>query len=157
MGRRAARQDEDQELRIGRADEPGSSLKLSVRVSRSERLRVLLGAGEASRAAGRSSVTIMAIYAMICHWLKRIPPVASMNVSVPDPMRDWVQQRVESGQYASVSDYMRDLIRRDQLQANERDTLIAALIEGEQSGVSTRRIPEILATIKQKLRGRSDE
>jgi antitoxin ParD1/3/4 len=40
--------------------------------------------------------------------------MATMNVSVPDLMRDWVQYRVESGQYASASDYFRDLIRRDQ-------------------------------------------
>lgn len=43
--------------------------------------------------------------------------MASMNVSVPDPMRDWVQRRIDAGQYASVSDYVRDLIRRDQAQA----------------------------------------
>jgi Arc/MetJ-type ribon-helix-helix transcriptional regulator len=29
-------------------------------------------------------------------------------------MRDWVQSRIESGEYASVSDYVRDLIRKDQ-------------------------------------------
>jgi len=40
--------------------------------------------------------------------------MASMNVSLPDPMRDFVQRRLDSGQYASVSDYVRDLIRRDQ-------------------------------------------
>jgi len=40
--------------------------------------------------------------------------MASMNVSLPDPMREWVQTRIDSGQYASVSDYVRDLIRRDQ-------------------------------------------
>ena len=75
--------------------------------------------------------------------------MASMNVSVPDAMRDWVQQRIESGQYASVSDYVRDLIRRDQLQADEQRAIIAALIEGEKSGVSKRRIPEILAAVRQ--------
>lgn len=40
--------------------------------------------------------------------------MASMNISVPDSMREWVQRRIESGDYASVSDYVRDLIRRDQ-------------------------------------------
>ena len=40
--------------------------------------------------------------------------MASMNISLPDPMRDYVQNRIESGQYGSVSDYVRDLIRRDQ-------------------------------------------
>ncbi|WP_298401255.1 type II toxin-antitoxin system ParD family antitoxin [Sphingobium sp.] len=40
--------------------------------------------------------------------------MATMNISLPDPMRDYVQKRIDSGQYASVSDYVRDLIRRDQ-------------------------------------------
>jgi antitoxin ParD1/3/4 len=77
--------------------------------------------------------------------------MASMNVSVPDPMREWVNQRIESGQYASVSDYVRDLIRRDQIQVDGQQALIAALIEGENSGTSERRIPEILAAVKLKL------
>ena len=37
-----------------------------------------------------------------------------MNVSLPAGLRDWVQTRIDSGKYASVSDYVRDLIRRDQ-------------------------------------------
>ena len=40
--------------------------------------------------------------------------MASMNISLPDPMRDYVQSRIDNGQYASISDYVRDLIRRDQ-------------------------------------------
>ena len=40
--------------------------------------------------------------------------MATMNISLPDPMRDYVQNRIDTGQYASVSDYVRDLIRRDQ-------------------------------------------
>ena len=79
--------------------------------------------------------------------------MASMNISVPDPMRDWVQGRVESGQYVSVSDYVRDLIRRDQAQADARDALIAASVEGEQSGISERRIPDILAALRDEQRG----
>ena len=42
--------------------------------------------------------------------------MASISVSVPDPMHDWVQRRIDEGQYASVSDYVLDLIRRDQAQ-----------------------------------------
>lgn len=82
--------------------------------------------------------------------------MASMNVSLPDPMRDWVQQRIDTGQYASVSDYVRDLIRRDQMQANEQQALIAALIKGEKSGLSKRRIPEIVAAVKQELQRRGE-
>lgn len=79
--------------------------------------------------------------------------MASMNISVPDPMRDWVQSRVESGKYASASDYMRDLIRRDQAQADAREALANALIEGERSGVSARRVPDILAALREESRG----
>lgn len=77
--------------------------------------------------------------------------MASMNVSVPDPMRDRVQQRIDKGQYASVSDYVRDLIRRDQAQADDRRAIVDALIEGEKSGHSKRRIPEILAAVKAEM------
>jgi antitoxin ParD1/3/4 len=40
--------------------------------------------------------------------------MASMNISLPDPLRDYVQERVMRGRYASASDYIRDLIRTDQ-------------------------------------------
>lgn len=49
--------------------------------------------------------------------------MATMNVSMPDRMRDWVQSRIDSGQYASVSDYIRDLIRRDQTQQDHAAAL----------------------------------
>ncbi len=39
--------------------------------------------------------------------------MASINISLPDPMLDRMQDRIASGQYASASDYVRDLIRRD--------------------------------------------
>jgi hypothetical protein len=37
------------------------------------------------------------------------------------------------------------------MQAEEQEALIAALIKGEKSGISKRRIPEILAAVKQEL------
>ena len=53
--------------------------------------------------------------------------MASMNISLPDPMRDWVQARVDSGQYTGASDYVRELIRRDQANAAERERWLAGL------------------------------
>ena len=79
--------------------------------------------------------------------------MASMNVSLPDPMRDWVQDRIESGKYASVSDYVRDLIRRDQATADQREALVAALIEGEESGISQRRVTDILDALRKERHG----
>ena len=38
----------------------------------------------------------------------------TMNVSLPEPMRAWVESRVSTGEFANASDYVRDLIRHDQ-------------------------------------------
>lgn len=62
--------------------------------------------------------------------------MASMNVSVPEPMRDWVQSRVDTGRYASVSDYVRDLIRRDQTTATDQARWLAALDSSIEGGVA---------------------
>jgi antitoxin ParD1/3/4 len=74
--------------------------------------------------------------------------MATMNVSLPDPMKDWVEDQVKTGQYSNVSDYVRDLIRRDQDYQDKRETLIKALIAGEKSGMSKRTIEEIWRGVK---------
>ena len=74
--------------------------------------------------------------------------MASMNVSLPEPMREWVQERIDSGSYASVGDYVRDLIRKDQAAAHQRTALVDALIDGERSGISARKVPDILTAIR---------
>jgi antitoxin ParD1/3/4 len=76
-----------------------------------------------------------------------------MNISVPDGLREWVQARVESGQYASATDYVRDLILRDQANAEQRAALVAALVEGEESGISDRQVADIFDEVKRELRG----
>jgi antitoxin ParD1/3/4 len=40
--------------------------------------------------------------------------MATMNVSLPDEMKEWVEAMVASGRYANASDYVRDVIRKDQ-------------------------------------------
>jgi antitoxin ParD1/3/4 len=40
--------------------------------------------------------------------------MAQMNISVPDGLKAWADARVAQGRYSSTSDYVRDLMRRDQ-------------------------------------------
>lgn len=75
--------------------------------------------------------------------------MATMNVSLPDPMRDWIEARIRSGEYSSASDYVRDLVRHDR---ELHDRLVEALIEGEKSGISKRTVAEIVADAKAKIR-----
>ncbi len=81
--------------------------------------------------------------------------MASMNVSVPDAMRDWVQGRIESGEYTSASDYVRDLIRRDQdahaLQAKVAD--IRRTIEEGRAIARNGPVDEVFSRIEAQLRG----
>jgi len=74
--------------------------------------------------------------------------MATMNVSLPDPMKRWVEEQIETGHYSNASDYVRDLIRRDQEYRDKREILIKALIAGEGSGVSGRTIDSIWSDVK---------
>ena len=60
--------------------------------------------------------------------------MTTMNVSLPKKLKDWAEARVESGRYANVSDYVRDLIRKEQDKAVVFDEIQAALDEGDASG-----------------------
>lgn len=71
--------------------------------------------------------------------------MATMNISMPDPMRDWVQEQIEGGKYASSSDYVRDLIRQDQARVDKVQALQTAITKGVESGISTKSMNDILA------------
>ena len=73
----------------------------------------------------------------------------TLNVSLTGPLREWINAQVDSGEYANASDYIRDLIRHDQTQ---RNALRLALIEGEQSGFSKRKVGKIIQTTKARLK-----
>ncbi len=60
--------------------------------------------------------------------------MATMNISVPDAMKVWVQAQIDEGKYASSSDYVRDLIRKDQQQRDKLAALQAAITLGIESG-----------------------
>jgi antitoxin ParD1/3/4 len=62
--------------------------------------------------------------------------MATMNISLPDPLREFVEERVTEGGYSTASEYFRDLIREDQ-KRRAREKLEALLLEGLDSGPPT--------------------
>ncbi|MFQ5644354.1 MAG: type II toxin-antitoxin system ParD family antitoxin [Thiogranum sp.] len=74
--------------------------------------------------------------------------MATMNVSLPDRMKEWVEEQIKTGHFSNASDYVRDLIRRDQEYQDRREILIKALIAGENSGESERNIEDIWRDVK---------
>lgn len=76
--------------------------------------------------------------------------MATMNVSLPDPMKAWVEAQAETGRYANASDYVRDLIRRDQERAAKITAMQKLIDEGLASGISERSIDDIFAEARRK-------
>lgn len=74
--------------------------------------------------------------------------MATMNVSLPDRMKDWVSSQLESGRYSNVSDYVRDLIRRDQDRLGKITQMQKLVAEGRESGQSDRSMNQILDTAR---------
>jgi antitoxin ParD1/3/4 len=70
--------------------------------------------------------------------------MATMNVSLPKPMKDWVEAQAGKGRYSNASDYVRDLIRRDQERAAAIAELQRSIDEGLASGISDRSKADIL-------------
>lgn len=60
--------------------------------------------------------------------------MATMNVSLPDPMKDWVEARLKDGKFANTSDYVRHLIRCDQERVEAIADVQQAIDEGLESG-----------------------
>jgi len=71
--------------------------------------------------------------------------MATMNVSLPDAMKDWVEGQAQTGRYSNASDYVRDLIRRDQERADKIAAMQRLIDEAEFSGPSTRTVEQIFA------------
>jgi len=67
--------------------------------------------------------------------------MATLNISITDSMREWIDAQVASGDYANASDYIRDLIRHGK---DYNEYLREMIEEGEASGVSTRSISDIV-------------
>lgn len=70
--------------------------------------------------------------------------MATMNVSLPDAMKAWVEGRTEDGAYSNASDYVRDLIRRDRDRVEKIRAMQGLVTEGLESGTGTRSMQDIL-------------
>ena len=63
----------------------------------------------------------------------------TMNISLPDQMKEYVDEHVRAGRYSSVSEFVRNLIRADQKRKAEEQLeslLLASMKSGEASNMS---------------------
>ena len=69
--------------------------------------------------------------------------MATMNISLPEQMKAWAESQAGTGKYSNTSDYVRDLIRRDQERSEKIAAMQIKINEGLASGVSPHTLSEI--------------
>jgi antitoxin ParD1/3/4 len=74
------------------------------------------------------------------------------SVALGYHFENFVAGQVASGRYRSASEVMRDALRLLEEKNRHRDAVVAALIEGEQSGINDRTPEEIRAAVRQEMR-----
>ena len=81
--------------------------------------------------------------------------MATMNISLPDQMKAWVEAQTEDGRYANSSDVVRDLIRREQIKVEKIESMQRLIDEAYASGFSDRTLEDIFADARKKAIARS--
>lgn len=56
------------------------------------------------------------------------------TITVTDRQDNWIKAQISAGKFTNDSEYIRDLIRRDQANSADIETIRVALVEGEVSG-----------------------
>ena len=78
----------------------------------------------------------------------------TMSFALPETMRSYIDERVRSGQYGNTSEYIRDLVRRDQ-EEQARLRMQQLIGEGLSSGSGRRLDRRVEAELRERALGTS--
>jgi len=79
--------------------------------------------------------------------------MATMNISLPQQMKDWVEAQTKDGKYANSSDYVRDLIRKDEESAERKAAMEAKIRDAHESGFSDKSIKQMVSDVRKRVEG----
>lgn len=77
--------------------------------------------------------------------------MTTLNISLPDQMRAFIESQVNRGLYSTASDYIRDLIRDDQ-KRRDQEKLEMLLLEALDEGGSQEMTPEFFEQLRVRAR-----
>ena len=69
------------------------------------------------------------------------------SITVTDQQEQWIQAQLATGNYASDSELLRDLIRKEQMRTSDVEVIRQELIKAEQSGFSSRSPEDIVNAV----------
>lgn len=79
--------------------------------------------------------------------------MSRVTISMPDKMNAWVEEQVSAGRYGNVSEYFRDLVRRDQDRRAEAIRELRDMLDrAEAGGITERSLSDVLAAARHEAR-----
>jgi antitoxin ParD1/3/4 len=69
--------------------------------------------------------------------------MATLNVTLPEPLKAWVEAQAKNAGYAEPGDYLRELIRQEQDRANKLAAMQERVTKGLNSGLGRRSMAEL--------------
>ena len=76
------------------------------------------------------------------------------TITLTDRQDDWIKAQIAAGRFTNDSEYIRDLIRRDQEETAGLESLRAAVREGLDSGPSDKTVPSIMEEVEARFKVR---
>lgn len=74
------------------------------------------------------------------------------TITLTDKQDQWIKAQIAAGEYTNDSEYIRDLVRRDQEENAKFQALKLAIQEGLSSGVSNKSVTDIMEEVESRLR-----
>ena len=65
------------------------------------------------------------------------------SITFTEQQDAWIKEQIQKGDFTNDSEYIRDLVRRDQATVRHKAALDAALMEGLESGASDKNIEDL--------------
>ncbi len=74
------------------------------------------------------------------------------TITLTKKQDDWIKSQIAAGEFTNDSEYLRDLVRRDQNKNTKFSALKLAITEGIESGISTKSLPEVMKEVEARMR-----
>jgi len=74
------------------------------------------------------------------------------TITLTDKQDRWIKAQIAAGEYTNDSEYIRDLVRRDQEENAKFQALKQAIQEGLNSGVSDKSVTDVMEEVEARLK-----
>lgn len=74
------------------------------------------------------------------------------TITLTQQQDNWIKAQIEAGEFTNDSEYLRNLVRQDQAKSVEFLSLKSKLVEGLESGVSNKTLPEIMKEVEARMK-----